>query len=579
MLVRTGIDTVRHAARRFVLVVLVAIGALCGVVAVVFHFALHWSFHLMMDTALGLVGAPRWLLLLALPTAVAALLAWAVPRFAPEARGGLVLVRTAYSVDPRRLDLRAWLGTFLATPLSLGSGAPLGPEGPTVVLTAGLAAGIGRLLALPARVVRGMIPVGTAAGIAAIFNTPITAVVFALEEVIGTASRGVLGGAIVAAVAAAVVQKNALGGVHLLPAEPGGWNDAGELIGFAFLGLAAGAVAGVLPDMVRLFRERLHRWSARFVGRESIVRGATAGLAVGVLGLATPDILGTGYEPISVWLSAQGDARTAGLAFLAKMLAVAVALAAPLVGGFFAPALFLGASFGSAIGHLLQFLFPEALIDPGAYALVGMGAFFAGFLRTPIASVLIVFELTGDYELVAPLMLAVALASLVARKVSPLTLVEASLEEAGVYETEADPLGQVRAREAMTPSPFALSDTRTARDALRLAKPAGHPVMPVVDEEGHCRALVDLDAIEEAVESGRGEVTVAELARPAAVLATPNEPLDRLSHRLGAADETRCPVVESRRRPRLVGFITPGNILRARVRVHEEHGGGFEPLG
>jgi CIC family chloride channel protein len=561
------------------LVVLVVVGGLCGVVAVVFHGALETSFHLMMHTALSLEAPWRWLLVPLMPTLVGGVLAWAVPRFAPEARGGLVLVRTAYSVDPRRLDLRAWLGTFLATPLSLGSGAPLGPEGPTVVLTAGLAAGVGRLLALPSRVVKGMIPVGTAAGIAAIFNTPITAVVFALEEVIGTASRGVLGGAIVAAVAAAVVQKNALGGVHLLPAAPAGWHEAGELIGFAFLGLAAGAVAGVLPDMVRLFRERLQRWSARFPGYETVVRGATAGFAVGLLGLATSDVLGTGYEPISSWLTAQGDARTAGLAFLAKLLAVAVALAAPLVGGFFAPSLFLGASFGSATGHLLQFLFPGAGIDPGAYALVGMGAFFAGFLRTPIASVLIVFELTGDYDLVAPLMLAVALASLVARKVSPLTLVESSLEEAGIYEAETDPLGQVRAREAMTPSPFAVSANRTAREALRLAKPAGHPVMPVVDEQGHCRTLIELESLERAVEEGRGDDSVAQLARAAPVLATPDEPLDRLSHRLGAAGETRCPVVESERHPSLVGFITPGDILRARVRVHEEDSGQFEPLG
>jgi CIC family chloride channel protein len=331
--------------------------------------------------------------------------------------------------------------------------------------------------------------------------------------------------------------------------------------------------------MVRLFRERLQRWSARFHSHEGIVRGAAAGLAVGALGLATPDILGTGYDPISSWLSAEGDARTAGLAFLAKLLAVAVALAAPLVGGFFAPSLFLGASFGSAIGHLLQFLFPAAQINPGAYALVGMGAFFAGFLRTPIASVLIVFELTGDYELVAPLMLAVALASLVARKVSPLTLVEASLEEAGVYEAEADPLGQMRAREAMTPSPFSLLASSSAAEALALAAPAGHPVMPVVDEHGHCRMLIEIESLERAVEAGRGEQTVAELAREAPVLATPGEPLDRLSHRLGAAGETRCPVVESLRKPRLIGFITPGDLLQARVRYQEEHGGHFEPLG
>jgi CIC family chloride channel protein len=254
-----------------------------------------------------------------------------------------------------------------------------------------------------------------------------------------------------------------------------------------------------------------------------------------------------------------------------------VALAAPLVGGIFAPSLFLGASLGAALGHLLAGLLPGAGIDPGAYALVGMGAFFAGFLRTPIASVLIVFELTGGYELVAPLMLAVALSSLLAHRFAPATLVERQLAEAGiVIEEGGDPLAHRRVRDAMVSAVCALPATQTVSRARREA-PA-HRMYPVVDAAGLCVGVLARERLLAAADA-TPEDPVSRHADPALVLATPDEPLDRLSLRLGAAGETRCPVVESRSRPRLVGFLTPADILRARVRASvEDDGPEFSPF-
>lgn len=421
----------RQQAQRSLLLVLVLTGLACGGIAVLFHSVLR-------ATELGLRapldGIPQpWLrgaLLALLPGVISALLGSALARWAGGGSAGLALVRQAYAQAPHRLGLRSFVSTFVATPLSLGAGVPLGPEGPTVVLTSAAATGFARLLRLPSRVVRGMIPVGTAAGIAAIFNTPITGVVFALEEVIGTASRGVLGGAIVAAVAAAVVQKQLQGGSHLLPASPGAWSSAWELPGFVVLGVLAGVASGLLlrsADALRL----------RFEGVPPARRGFVAGLAIGLLGFISPDILGVGYEVVSSWLHGSGDGPTALLAFVCKFAGVAIALGAGLWGGVFAPSLFLGAALGSAAGHALGSLFPAAGIDPAAWALVGMGAVFAGFQRTPLASVLIVFELTGDYGLVVPLMMAVALSSLVSRRLAPHTLVEAQLGRAGVAAGEA----------------------------------------------------------------------------------------------------------------------------------------------
>lgn len=568
----------RREARRFLLLLLVACGVLSGLTAVVFHKALAGAESLLLSSALGLPAGPwRSAALLLLPMAVGAALCTLVPRLAPRAGGGLALVRGAYARDPGQLSGRTLAGTFLATPLSLGAGVPLGPEGPTVVLTSGISAALARALRLPPRVVRGMIPVGTAAGIAAIFNTPITGVVFALEEVIGTASRGVLGGAIVAAVAAAVVQKQALGGAHLLPAAPGAWRSAPELVGFALLGVVAGLAAGALPRAVRRLREL--RPPSRGA-RDDAARGALAGAYVGLLGLLSPDSLGIGYPVISRFLDGGGSAAEAGIAFLVKFAGVAIALATPIVGGVFAPSLFLGASVGAALGHAIHDLFPNAMIDPGAYALVGMGAFFAGFLRTPIASVLIVFELTGDYGLVAPLMLAVVLSSLVARRLSPATLVEQQLESEGVSsEAVIDPLAQIRAGDVMSVPAITLRADEPTVEAWNRVSDHSHRVYPVVDAEGLLVGLIDREALAGAAVGASGADPVSQRMRTARVVVVPSEPLDRVSLRLGAAGETRCAVVESPERPRVLGMLTPGDFLRARVRASvAEADPGFEGL-
>lgn len=565
----------RQRIRHFLLLVLLGAGVLSGLTALAFHKALRAGEWLLLGVPRAQPeGALRLLLLVLIPTLVGAGLCALVPRLAPEAGGGLALVREAYARDPRRLSARALFGTFLLTPLSLGAGTPLGPEGPTVVLTSGLSAAFARGLGLPSRQVRGMIPVGAAAGIAAIFNTPITGVVFALEEVIGTASRGVLGGAIVAAVAAAVVQKQALGGQHLLPAAPATWRSAFELPGFALVGLLAGLLAGALPLLAMRVRRTLH---ARTKDSHAL-RGGVAGLAVGLLGLASPQMLGVGYPEISDWLAGRGDALQAGVACAAKFLGVAVALATPLIGGVFAPSLFLGASLGAFLGHAIHIVFPQATIDPGAYALVGMGAFFGGFLRTPLAAVLIVFELTGDYGLVAPLMLAVAISSLLARRLSPVTLVEHQLEERGVStDAGSDPLATIRAGDAMSGRPVCVAGELSLAEAWRGVMATPHRSFPVVDSEGRLLGLIERETLQH---EARAAESVAAWMRPAPVVATPREPLDDVSFRLGEAGETRCPVVLSRDDPRVIGMVTPADLLRARVKATTaEVATSFEPLG
>ncbi|MGN6186658.1 MAG: chloride channel protein [Thermoanaerobaculia bacterium] len=425
------VDHLQSLPRRFVLLTLIGAGAFTGLVAAAFHRYVELARELLIGRALELPEPWRVVFVIVTPAAMFAILAWSIRRFVPRAAGAnLARVRMAYDTDDARIiGPRTVATTFIATPLSLGAGAPLGPEGPIVVVASGLSAGLAHLLRLPKKVIRAMIPIGTAAGISAIFNTPITGVVFALEEVIGTSDRGLLGGVLVGAVAAAVVEKMLTGGRPLLVAPFSTWTDAREMLGFAMAGIIAGIASGLAIAVAHRLKRR---WAA--VMPSMVLRASLAGLLVGAAGLLSPNILGVGYDSVSYWLSGGGSFSATSLAFFVKLIAFVIAISAGVLGGTFAPSLFIGSALGAAIGHGAHDLFPSMRIDPKAYALLGMGSFFAGLLRSPIAAVLIVVELTRDYELVVPLMLGVSLAVAISRRISRLSIVEQQMVDEGWVE-------------------------------------------------------------------------------------------------------------------------------------------------
>src|SRR3954449_3937828 len=321
--------------RRFPLLLLIVTGAACGIVAVAFHKLVDAMRAILIGAALHQHTPLRYVLVIAVPALASFLIALTIRRVAPFASGAnLARVRRAYEEDVEVLDDRSIVATLTLTPISLGAGAPLGPAGPTVVIASGAAMWIARIARAPKSVVRSMIPVGTAAGIAAIFNTPITGVVFAMEEVMGTASRDLLGGTIVAAVAAAVVERMMLGGKPILPVSPASWSDLRELIGFA----AAGVVAGIAGGVAILAIWKLRRVMSAIVPHVAI-RAALGGTIVGAIGLFVPRILSVGYETTSLFLHGGGTLRQTTFAFGGKIAAFVAALSCGGIGGTFAPSL------------------------------------------------------------------------------------------------------------------------------------------------------------------------------------------------------------------------------------------------
>ena len=542
------------AVRRLSIPLFIAAGIACGFVAVAFHELVELMRKLLIAGALRQHGPMRAVLVVVVPALVFALIALVIRRFAAPAGGAnLARVRRAYGEDIALLDDRSIAATLVLTPISLGAGAPLGPEGPTVVIASGVSMWIARLARLPKKLVRSMIPVGTAAGIAAIFNTPITGVVFALEEVMGNASRGLLGGTIVAAVAAAVVERLLLGGKPLLSAPTGTWGDLRELLGFAAAGVVAGAVSGGAVHAVTFLRRLLKRiWPA--------LRAALGGVAIGAIGLFVPVIFSVGYDTTSLFL--HGQVQSAATAFVAKVVAFVIALGCGIVGGVFAPSLFIGAALGATIGRVAH------AADPGAYALVGMGAFFGGLLRCPISAVLIVVEVTGDYGLILPLMLAVALSTSISRAIAHENLTERQMRDEGYREPAADdPLAGLTVAEVMTKEIIALPAALTLLDAARRVAGTRHRFYPVVNEERKLIGLLPSEAIESAARENALEQPLAARVQPWRVVAHTTDDMRDLIRRMAREGIDRCPVVDEQER--IAGFVSPADVLRTRMQALE----------
>lgn len=540
-------------------------GVASGLSAVAFHRWMELSRSLLFDRVFALEAVPRALLIVTIPTAVAALLGWVVTRFAPTALGAnLARVKRSYAEDVAHLDARTVVATFVLTPLSLGSGAPLGPEGPTVVVTSGLSAWVARAFGLPKRLWRGMIPVGTAAGIAAIFRTPITGVVFALEELSGTSSRSILGGTLLAAVAAAVVQQTvAPDHARILPASAADWADPRELVGFAIVGLCAGLISGVVLRYGAWMRDHFRRRVPSIP-----LRFAIGGAAAGLLGVLEPSMLGVGYPTTSLFLTGGGSLGFAAGALGAKVVGFMVAVAAGLLGGTFAPALFIGSSLGALVGFAGMSVLPGP-INVGAYALVGMGAYFAGTLRAPIAAVLIVLELTNDYGLIVPLMLGVVLANTISHAIAPRTLEEEQLEHEGVrYEpVQHDPLSRLRVSDVMTRDPLVVVSTDSMGAVVESTRDAHYHDYPVVDADHRLAGMLAGDEIARCVRDGALSATAGSVAVPPDVVARESEALRDLLERMRGAGVERCVVVDAE--GRVTGYVSPSDLVRARFRLRE----------
>src|SRR5271167_710332 len=429
--------------RQRLLMLTILSGALCGLAAVSFHLGIDKASVLLIDRTLA---APhfRWIFWGILTPALGGLIVGLALRYwVPGAVGsGVPQVKFAYAMHSGRVPFRDAIGKFILGIVQIGSGGSFGREGPTVQICGAISSWLARVSSLSRQNQRRMAAVGVAAGIAAAFNAPIAAVTFTLEEIIGDLDQTMLSGVIVAAALAAVVERSILGQHPVLETQRQyTLGNASSLASYAVLGLLSAVVSVAFTDSLLNLRARFKQFTAVPKWVHPAIGGAATGAlaVVGLLLLKTDGITGGGYRTLSQALTGSLTVKVmVGLCVL-KLVATVCSYASGGVGGIFAPALFIGGMLGGAIGWLDVVVFHHSPDEIGAFALVGMGAVFAGIIRAPMTSVLIIFEMTGSYGLILPLMVANMSAYALARYWRHAPIYEALLEQDGVVLPHGKP--------------------------------------------------------------------------------------------------------------------------------------------
>ena len=390
------------------LLLAIVIGVLAGLAVVAFREAIDW----IRISLLGSALAPSHLRLLLVPSIAGLVVAFLVKKFFPGARGsGVNQTKAAVYIFDGYVPFRTVIGKFLTCSLAIGSGQSLGPEDPSLQMGAGIASALGRRMKLSRDKIRLLAPVGAAAGLAAAFNAPISAMLFVIEEVIGTWSASALGAIVLAAVSSAIVMRSFLGGEPMFGVPPYSLAHPAELLAYAALGVVSGVLSVAFTKIIAYFRPKL----SALPGWTYYFQPAAAGLLIGIVGLRFPEAMGTGYPYIDQALHSQYTWQILAVLGFAKILTTSLSFVSGTPGGMFAPTLFIGAMIGGAIGGLEHHLFPQIAASVAPFALVGMGTFFAGFLRAPITSVFMVVETTGSYSIVLPVMISNTIAYLISR--------------------------------------------------------------------------------------------------------------------------------------------------------------------
>lgn len=399
----------RLTEEQIFLIIAVAIGIYSGLAVACFRVAISW-FHL---RVLGSSLTPTFPRTVIVPTVTGLVIALLVVRVFPGARGsGVNQTKAALYIYDGYISFRTVIGKYLTAALAIGSGQSLGPEDPSLQIGAGLASALGRRLHLSRAHLRYIGPVGAAAGLAAAFNAPITAVLFVIEEVIGRWTAGVLGAVVLAAVSSVVTEQWFLGDQPLFRVPPYHLEHASELLAYAAMGLIGGGVSILFLRLIAVLRPRL-RGLAPWTW---YLQPAIAGLVVGTVGLRFPQVMGAGYEYIDQAMHDQFGWRLLAALCIIKLLATTTSFVTGTPGGLFAPTLFMGAMLGGAVCGLERLVAPGATGPIGAYALVGMGTMFAGILRAPMTSVFMIVEASGNYTIILPVMISNTIAYLVSRQ-------------------------------------------------------------------------------------------------------------------------------------------------------------------
>ena len=558
------IQRLRLRENHIFLALVIIVAVLAGLAAVLFTLAIKGTTYLLFGES------PSNLRFVLVPTLMSLVTGFLLVRFFPEARGsGVPQTEAAYHLRQGDIPGRVAFGKFLTGVLCIGSGHSMGREGPSVQIGAGLASSIGKWFNLSPERRQSLIPVAAAAALSAAFNTPVAAVIFALEEIIGDMNAALVGSTVVASVAAVIVERSILGNNPVFHVPQYRLVHPAELIAYAVLGVVGGIVSLAFSKGLLSLRGVFLRMPAR----TRIVQPAMGGLLIGVILIFFPQVMGVGYEYVNQTLNGGLLLKTMAILCVMKLVATIISYASGNAGGIFAPSLYLGAMAGGVIGTVMHRFAPIPTGDPGAYALVGMGTLFAGIIRAPMTSVFMIFELTQDYQVFVPLMIANMISFAISKHYQPTSLYHALLQQENIHMPAPGARIPSRAWQAvdiMTKDFTLIPPDTSVVKALDAMEKSGLQAL-LVGSNGLYEGLVARDRIEQAALASNTGSPISVLMSTDGEHAHPDHSLEVVLDRLGKNPGV-LPVVSREHVREVQGIVTPQTVMQFLQKTWDQQG-------
>lgn len=448
----------------------------------------------------------------------------------------------------------------VASAVSIGAGASVGPEDPSVQIGSNLGSMLGSLLKMSEERVRTLVAAGAAAGVASAFNAPIAGVFFAVEIILGEIGTNALGIVVLSAVIASVFTQAVAGVQPAFNVPAYAFNSPWELLLYFLLGLLAGPLSALYVKLLYGFQDFFHNLQA-----PRWAKPALAGLLVGVTGIFLPQIFGEGYHVIGDVLN--GRVTILWLLFalmIAKLVMTPLSIGGGFAGGVFAPALFIGSMLGGVVGLAAQSLFPSLNIVPGAFAMVGMAAVLAGAVHAPLTAILLLFEMTRDYRIILPLMFAVVISFLISRYIERDSVYMLGLARKGIRierGRDVEVLERITVEEVMTKAPPFLRADLPVRQAMEYMLRERIHGVPVLNQQGELYGIVTLHDLRDA-EIDQDE-RIGNICSCDLMVTYPDETIGAALRRMAVRDIGRMPVVARENPKLLVGLLRRSDAIRA----------------
>lgn len=481
-------------------------------------------------------------------------------KFPSTAGSGIPSVTIALAVYHGVMTPLATFAKVITSILTLSSGMSLGREGPTVAICSGIGSYLGQFFHLSKKKVKSLVAVSSAGAISAAFLTPISAVVFTLEEIVGDLNHKILGSIVISSVTASIVATMLTGSHHSFQALNYRLNSPTELIFYLTIGIFAALLGPLWTKTVLIFRKK----NLQILGGHRLTYILIAFLITGALSLIDPNVLGSGHSTIEeTLLSLIQDPKKLALLLALKFFATALCYSSGVSGGIFFPTLFIGAVSGNLIGTIYYQFFPNEIPQLGAFALVGMGAYFVAVIRAPFTSILMVFELTQNYNIILPLMIANITSYVLSGKFDKGSIYQRIAEQDGIRlpsHEDNEVLEHLKIQDAMRKEPVTLDVNLKISEAYEIAKGKCHTGYPVT-KDGRLAGMVSLNDIKANLAKGNHDLRLHNISEKKVITIFPDQSLLVALHKLRRFHVSRLPIVSRVDEKEVLGVVTAEDIV------------------